>query len=81
MRGTMTGPLDPPGLAGRAIEVEGVDLWTMRDGRIARHRAFYDNNESRSNSASRRRRGERRRWSCASAARRPSCAGARDERP
>jgi steroid delta-isomerase-like uncharacterized protein len=47
MRGRMTGPLDPPGFAptGRAMEIEGVDLWTMRDGRIARYRAFYDMNE------------------------------------
>jgi steroid delta-isomerase-like uncharacterized protein len=46
MRGTMTGPLDPPGFAptGRPIEIEGVDLWTMREGRIARYSAFYDNN-------------------------------------
>jgi hypothetical protein len=27
------------------MEVEGVDLWTMRDGRIARYRAFYDLND------------------------------------
>src|SRR3954447_25167607 len=35
MRGMMTGLLDPPGFAptGRAMEIEGVDLWTMRDGR------------------------------------------------
>ena len=47
MRGTMSGPLDPPGFAatGRSMEVEGVDLWTMRDGRIARYRAFYDMND------------------------------------
>jgi steroid delta-isomerase-like uncharacterized protein len=47
MRGTMTGPLDPPGFAptGHAMEVEGVDLWTFRDGRIARYRAFYDMND------------------------------------
>ena len=47
MRGTMSGPLDPPGFAatGRSMEVEGVDLWTMRDGRIARYRAFYDVND------------------------------------
>jgi steroid delta-isomerase-like uncharacterized protein len=47
MRGTMTGPLDPPGFAptGRAMEVEGVDLWELRDGRIARYRAFYDLND------------------------------------
>lgn len=47
MRGTMTGELDPPGFAstGRSMEVEGVDLWEMRDGRIARYRAFYDMND------------------------------------
>ena len=47
MRGTMTGTLQPPGFAptGRSMEVEGVDMWTMRDGRIARYRAFYDMNE------------------------------------
>ena len=46
MRGTNTGPIDPPGFAptGRAIEIEGVDLWTMRDGRIARLRVLYDFN-------------------------------------
>jgi steroid delta-isomerase-like uncharacterized protein len=46
MRGTNTGPIDPPGFAptGRKIEIEGVDLWTMRDGRIAVYRAFYDFN-------------------------------------
>jgi steroid delta-isomerase-like uncharacterized protein len=44
MRGTMTGPIEPPGFAptGRAMEVEGVDLWRMRDGRIAHLRAYYD---------------------------------------
>jgi steroid delta-isomerase-like uncharacterized protein len=44
MRGTMRGPADPPGFAptGRTMHVEGVDLWQMRDGRIARYRAFYD---------------------------------------
>jgi steroid delta-isomerase-like uncharacterized protein len=47
MRGTMTGPIEPPGFAptGRRMEVEGVDLWTLRDGRIARYRAFYDMND------------------------------------
>ena len=46
MCGINTGPIDPPGFAptGRAIEIEGVDLWTMRDGRIARLRVFYDVN-------------------------------------
>lgn len=35
-----------PGFAatGRTIEIEGVDPWGMRDGRIARYRAFYDVN-------------------------------------
>jgi steroid delta-isomerase-like uncharacterized protein len=47
MRGTMTGTMEPPGFAptGRSMEVEGVDIWTMRDERIARYRAFYDMNE------------------------------------
>jgi hypothetical protein len=27
------------------MRVDGVDQWTMRDGRIARYRAFYDMNE------------------------------------
>ena len=47
MRGTMTGPLDPPGFAptGRSMAVEGVDLWTLRDMRIERYRAFYDTND------------------------------------
>src|SRR3954453_17093673 len=42
MRGTMTGPIDPPGFAptGRAMAIEGVDLWTFRGDRIARYRAF-----------------------------------------
>ncbi len=44
MEGTMTGTVDPPGFAptGRRMRVDGVDLWTMREGRIARYRAFYD---------------------------------------
>ncbi len=39
-------PARPPGFAptGRAIDIAGVDLWAMRDGRIARSRAFYDFN-------------------------------------
>jgi steroid delta-isomerase-like uncharacterized protein len=43
MEGTANGtaePGSPPN--GPTIEVEGVDLWTMRDGRIAHYRAFYD---------------------------------------
>jgi steroid delta-isomerase-like uncharacterized protein len=47
MAGTNLGPIDPPGFAatGRSISVQGVDRWTMRDGRIARYRAFYDMND------------------------------------
>lgn len=47
MEGTHRGPIDPPGFAptGRRMRVEGVDQWTMRDGRIARYRAFYDMND------------------------------------
>ena len=47
MEGTHRGALDPPGFAptGRSMRVEGVDRWTMRDGRIARYRAFYDMND------------------------------------
>src|SRR4051794_32898610 len=46
MQGTMTGPLDPPGFAptGKAMDVTGVDLWRMREGRIAHFQAFYDMN-------------------------------------
>jgi len=46
MHGTNTGPIEPPGFAatGKSIEIEGVDLWTMREGRIARSRAFWDFN-------------------------------------
>jgi predicted ester cyclase len=44
MEGTMKGTIDPPGFAptGRRMRVEGVDLWRMRDERIAGYRAFYD---------------------------------------
>jgi steroid delta-isomerase-like uncharacterized protein len=47
MEGTHRGPLDPPGFAptGRRMRVEGFDQWTIRDGRIARYRAFYDMND------------------------------------
>ncbi len=47
MEGNHRGVIDPPGFAatGRAMHVEGVDEWTMRDGRIARYRAFYDMND------------------------------------
>jgi hypothetical protein len=44
MHGTMTGPIEPPGFAptGKSMTVEGVDLWIMRDGRIAIYHAYYD---------------------------------------
>jgi steroid delta-isomerase-like uncharacterized protein len=47
MQGAHRGALDPPGFAptGRGMRMEGVDQWTMRDGRIARYRAFYDMND------------------------------------
>ena len=47
MEGTHRGAIDPPGFAptGRPMRVEGVDEWTMREGRIARYRAFYDMND------------------------------------
>jgi steroid delta-isomerase-like uncharacterized protein len=47
MEGTHRGVIDPPGFAatGRTMRVDGVDEWTMRDGRIARYRAFYDMND------------------------------------
>ena len=46
MQGTMSAPLDPPGFAPtrKAMDVTGVDLWRMRDGRIAHYQAFYDMN-------------------------------------
>ena len=47
MEGTQHGAIDPPGFAatGRRMRVDGIDQWTMRDGRIARYRAFYDMND------------------------------------
>jgi steroid delta-isomerase-like uncharacterized protein len=44
MRGTHTGPMDPPGFAptGRAVVVDGVDHWWFRDGLVSRYRADYD---------------------------------------
>jgi len=47
MEGTNRGVIEPPGFAatGRTMRVDGVDQWTMRDGRIARYRAFYDMND------------------------------------
>ena len=47
MEGSHRGPIDPPGFAptGHTMRVDRVDQWTMRDGRIARYRAFYDMND------------------------------------
>jgi steroid delta-isomerase-like uncharacterized protein len=47
MEGTNRGAIDPPGFAatGRRMHVDGVDQWTMREGRIALYRAFYDMND------------------------------------
>jgi steroid delta-isomerase-like uncharacterized protein len=47
MEGTNRGAIIPPGFAatGRKMRVDGVDHWTMCDGRIARYRAFYDMND------------------------------------
>jgi predicted ester cyclase len=44
MTATFTGPLDPPGFAptGDRVEVEGVDVFEVRDGRIARLATHYD---------------------------------------
>ncbi len=46
MEGTHGGVIDPPGFAptGRKMCVDGVDQWTMREGRIAQYRGFYDMN-------------------------------------
>ena len=43
-RGTMNGPLEPPGFAptGRSWEVDGVDFHEYREGRIVRLRIIFD---------------------------------------
>ena len=48
MLGTFSGaPIDPPGFAptGRSVDVLGIDQWLIREGRIARYRAYYDAND------------------------------------
>jgi steroid delta-isomerase-like uncharacterized protein len=47
MTGTNSGPIDPPGLAptGRAIAIDGIDVWRFRDGLIWRYAAVYDSTE------------------------------------
>jgi len=44
MVGTHRGPLDPPGFAAtnRRVDVSGIDVWELRDGRVARYWAYYD---------------------------------------
>jgi steroid delta-isomerase-like uncharacterized protein len=43
-RGTHSGPIDPPGLAGtgKRVEFEGADFHEYRDGRVARLRIVFD---------------------------------------
>jgi steroid delta-isomerase-like uncharacterized protein len=47
MSGTHRGTIDPPGFAPthRTMRVDGIDQWTLRDGRISMYRAFYDMND------------------------------------
>jgi steroid delta-isomerase-like uncharacterized protein len=44
MTATLTGAFDPPGYAptGDRIELDGVDIFELRDGRIARLATIYD---------------------------------------
>jgi steroid delta-isomerase-like uncharacterized protein len=44
MSATFTGPLDPPGYAptGDRVELDGLDIWDLRDGLVAHYRAYYD---------------------------------------
>ena len=41
---THTGTLDPPGIpaTGKRVEWESCDIQEYRDGKIARHRSYYD---------------------------------------
>jgi ketosteroid isomerase-like protein len=43
-RGTMTGPLDPPGLAptGKRVDLTGVDLYAFRGRQLCQVRTFTD---------------------------------------
>ncbi len=45
MTGTHLGPSGPPGFApaGRRIDVDGVDVFTLREFKIAHYVAYYDN--------------------------------------
>jgi steroid delta-isomerase-like uncharacterized protein len=44
LRGTFTGPVEPPGFAptGKAVEFQTVCLYELRDGLIAKHQIVYD---------------------------------------
>ena len=46
MRGTHTGPIEPPGFAptGRVFALDGVDHWWFHDGLVQHYRADYDLN-------------------------------------
>jgi hypothetical protein len=47
MSGTLTGSFDPPGYAptGDRIEVDGVDIFEVRDGKITRLATHFDTME------------------------------------
>lgn len=44
MTGTNTGSFEPPGYAptGNSIDLRGIDVWQLRDGRIWRYEAVYN---------------------------------------
>jgi steroid delta-isomerase-like uncharacterized protein len=44
VRGTMLGPMEPPGFAptGKQIEADGVDLLELRDGLVCGYVGFFD---------------------------------------
>jgi steroid delta-isomerase-like uncharacterized protein len=47
MTGTHLASFDPPGFAptGRRIDIDGIDVYTFRAGKVAEYRAYYDNAE------------------------------------
>ncbi len=47
LKGTNTGPIDPPGFAatGRRVEVPGVDEYRFRNGLLAHYRCYYNMQE------------------------------------
>jgi len=47
MTGTFEGPLDPPGYTptGARVELNGVDVFELRDGKIARFQTIFDGSE------------------------------------